>query len=198
MHEHATTHSDRAAQFYDVRSQGRIRIGIGSALVEKYLVRVQGPTNAEDDDLMVEIKEHEVSDRTACVFHPPTGGVLYPAVMQLRLGRIAPDIVAYLPRSAVGMIGTQPAWVNSWEPTYQELDIEDLRNQAELNQTAADAGQQLGRGHCAYVTEPLEAQHRYAQRESIASLRARVMASARELAEVARTAWAQEVKLLTP
>lgn len=171
---------------------GKIELGIGSALVEKYLLRIEGPSPTPDDDRIVEIKRHDNAERTGCVFHPPTGGVLYPQVMQRRLGRISPEILAYLPAEGLAKSGapqTYMFWVQSWDPDYQELDREDLASQAELEEIAHDVGLQLGRGHCSHVTAPLEAQHRFAHEASIGRLEARIVDTVRDLETIVYRAW---------
>lgn len=50
-------HPDLPSTFFTSKNAGRLTLGVGSALDDKYLVRVEGPTAAEDDDLILEIKQ---------------------------------------------------------------------------------------------------------------------------------------------
>ncbi len=186
--------------FLRLERVGRIDVGIGSALVQKFLLRVRGPSDDPLDDRIIEVKAHSSADRTSCVFHPPTGGVLYPQVMQRRLGRVSPEVLAYLPNEgfvqAGDDTGMQMYWVHSWDSEYRELELEDLKSQKELEEIAADVGLQLGRGHCSHVTAPLEAQHRFAHAESIADLQERLPAAMALLAEETLRSWQAERDLL--
>ncbi|MEM1022161.1 MAG: DUF2252 family protein [Myxococcota bacterium] len=184
----------RASQDYlDIVRVGRIDLGVGSALTQKYLLRVRGPSSDPSDDRIIEVKAHSGEDRTSCVFHPPTGGVLYPQVMQRRLGRVSPEILAYLASSGTTSNEeeqqAQTYWVRSWDPDYKELGLDELADQAELEEVAADAGLQLGRGHCSHVTAPLEAQHRFAHDRSLTGLAPRLEAAMELLALEVRSAW---------
>lgn len=189
------------AEYFELTRLGRINLGIGSALVEKYLLRVRGPSDEPGDDRIIEIKLYTATERTACVFHPPTGGVLYAQVMLRRLGRLTPEVLAYLPTEELhqGDSGdTKMFWVQSWDPDYMELKREDLRSQMELEQVAADVGLQLGRGHCSHLTAPLEDQHRFAHDGSIRRYRPRIETAAADLARAVEKAWQSERHDLQP
>ena len=188
-------------EYYELVALGHLRLGVGSALVPKFLLRLRGPSADPDDDVIVEIKQHGSEARTACVFHPPNGGVLYPQVAQLRLGRLRPEVLAFVPHVEEGRdasLDDWMCWVRSWDPGYQEIDVEDLEGD-DLLEVARDVGHQLGRGHALLVTAPLERQHRIAQHQSARALRPRIVVAARELAEEVRAAWrADREALLSP
>ena len=197
------TEPERSIGFYVPRRLGGLDLGIGSALLNKLLVRVEGPSPSDLDDRIVEVKQQDPSPKTACVYHPPTGGVLYPQVMQLRLGRLRPEILAYLPHPGLTAEAEQHRggwmyWVHSWDPGYRELKVTEIAAQSELMEIAADVGRQLGQGHCRYVTAPLEAQHRFAHHTSIEEVRDQVFVTSRLLAAQVVEDWRKERVRLQP
>ncbi len=48
---------DLPPMFFDIKHGGRLKLGVGSALDDKYLLRVEGPTDAPDDDVVLEAKK---------------------------------------------------------------------------------------------------------------------------------------------
>ena len=48
-------HPELPAHFFATKRVGRLHAGIGSALNEKYLMRVEGATPAPDDDVILEV-----------------------------------------------------------------------------------------------------------------------------------------------
>jgi len=60
-------HSDLPSYFFDVKKAGRLKMGIGSALDEKYLLRVDGATKANEDDVILEIKEVKDLHGISCI-----------------------------------------------------------------------------------------------------------------------------------
>ena len=44
------------AAFFRVKKTGRLNLGVGSALASKVLLRLEGPSSADDDDVIVEVK----------------------------------------------------------------------------------------------------------------------------------------------
>ena len=56
--------------FFDIKKSGALRMGIGSALDRKYLVRVEGPTSSDDDDVLIEAKEVKDISMIGCVTAP--------------------------------------------------------------------------------------------------------------------------------
>ena len=193
----ATTDPSRAPGYYDLLRYGQLDLGIGSALRPKFLLRIQGPSSEPTDDVLVEIKQQERTERTACVYHPPTGGVLYPQVLQLRLGRSRPEVLAFVPH-AVPALEDWHCWVRSWDPGYRELALADLESEGALRDLVLDVAGQLGRGHPRFVTAPLEGQHRQALVASHRELRDRMAALARRLRDTLLATWRVERESLSP
>src|SRR5690606_3809581 len=62
---------DLAPAFFDIRSLGILRMGVGSANEKKFLARVAGPTAAPDDDVIYEVKEVAPIAPGTCVAGDP-------------------------------------------------------------------------------------------------------------------------------
>jgi len=174
--------------YFSVVRAGWLRIGVGSAAARKVLVRVQGPTAAREDDVLIEAKEAANLDGVACLDRstaPPAIRVI-DGVRQL--GRLKHDILAVGPTEmipAAGDHGTRSLewWVSSWEPSYQELHLSDIRTPGELAAVAFDAGVQLGAGG------PQDAATRSAVLSSIAKLDARLRKETATMVEELLAGW---------
>ena len=126
--------------FFQVKKMGVLRIGIGSALSAKYLLRVEGPTAADDDDVMIEAKEIQDREGLACIQVSPGPSRIFAGEARL----------AYQPFRFPGVlhVNKKTFWVHAWTDHYQELDIQKtLQSAQELREVAFDVGVQLGRGH---------------------------------------------------
>jgi hypothetical protein len=132
--------------WFRAKKIGLLRAGIGSALSAKYLVRVEGPTNAADDDVMIEAKEVLERESLGCIQVTPGPSRIFTGEARL----------AYKPFRFPGVlyVGGKTFWVHAWTDHYVELDIQKtLLSVQELREVAYDVGVQLGRGHPKRVDE---------------------------------------------
>jgi hypothetical protein len=132
--------------YFQIKKIGLLRIGVGSALSAKYLLRVEGPTAEADDDVMLEAKEILDREGLGCIQVTPGPSRIFAGEQRL----------AYQPFRFPGVIhvGGKTFWVHAWTDYYVELDIQKtLRTPDELREVAFDAGIQLGRGHPKRVDE---------------------------------------------
>jgi uncharacterized protein DUF2252 len=181
------TFPQRPQAFYRISHLGRIEIGIGSALEPKTLIRIDGPTDAPDDDLMLEVRITAARDARDCVSRPATGGSLDVLMFASLLGQRLPEVFGFLPRE--GAREAPELWVQSWDRGYRELSLADLRSQTDLSELAIDAGTQLAGHFWTTFPEPLRGHQRFAQLRAfdMASERARDLA--RQLADETLTEW---------
>jgi hypothetical protein len=146
--------SDRpelAPGYFAVTRAGWLRMGVGSATKRKILMRVAGPTADPDDDVLLEGKEVVSLDGVGCLeaaAAPPAGRVIDGT---RQLGRLKHDILAVapavlLPAGADGAERWLEWWISSWEPTYREIHLSDLRSADDLADIAFVSGWQLGMG----------------------------------------------------
>jgi len=126
--------------YFRTKKIGLLRVGIGSALSAKYLLRIEGFTTADDDDVMIEAKEVLDREGLGCIQVTPGPSRIFAGEQRL----------AYQPFRYPGVlhVGGKTFWVHAWTDHYVELDIQkQLRSVQELREVAYDVGVQLGRGH---------------------------------------------------
>lgn len=128
------------ARFFDLKTSGGLRVGIGSARQSKYLLRVEGPSRDAADDLILEEKQMKHASVIPCA----RGDASDPARV------IAADAkFSRSPRRLLGhaRVDGELFYVHVWRVHYTEIRHEDLRDDGELEELAYDFGLQLGRGH---------------------------------------------------
>lgn len=132
--------------YFDIKKIGVLRIGIGSALSAKYLMRVEGETAAPEDDVMLEAKEVLQREGLPCIQVTTGPSRIFAGEQRL----------AYQPFRFPGVlhVGGKTFWVHAWTDHYVELDIQkSVSSPDELREVAFDVGVQLGRGHPKRVDE---------------------------------------------
>jgi len=180
-------HPERPAREYEILRLGRIDIGVGSALEKKILIRTRGPSDAPEDDLILEMRLTTRPTGRECVWRPPHGGSLHVILLTSLLGRRMPDIFGFLPQE---QDPTAPEWwVQSWDSGYREFSIDELATQTELNELAADAARQLAGHFWTKFPEPLRQYLRFAQLRAFELVDARARQLAKDLAAEAVTGW---------
>lgn len=130
---------DLAPGFFQAKSLGELRLGIGSALDRKYLVRTEGPTSASADDVLLEIKEVRDLSVASCLQNGHGAGRVL----------TSHSVIPYAPFLYPGGLEwrDQDYWVHAWTLNYRELVVEELRSADEMDEVAYEVGAQLGRGH---------------------------------------------------
>ena len=125
---------------FKVKRIGMLTMGIGSALDEKYLILFEGPTAADDDDMVVEAKQIRDLQGNPCVRTDVGASRVLDG-----MGLIAYEPFAY---AAVVPHGDKRFWMHDWTDDYQEALIGTMmRTPKDLRQIAFDAGVQMGRAH---------------------------------------------------
>jgi hypothetical protein len=142
---------DLAARYFTVVRAGWLRIGVGSAAIRKVLIRVQGPSEDPEDDVLIEAKEVANLDGLACLEDSTTPQAIRVIAGTRQLGRLQHDILAagptlLVPAAAGAAEHWLELWVSSWEPSYRELHLGDLRSSSDLGDIAFDSGVQLAAG----------------------------------------------------
>ena len=137
--------------YFTVKRAGWLRMGVGSALTRKVLIRVEGPTSDAEDDELLEAKEVANLDGVSCVEGATTPPALRIIDGARQLSRLKHDILAVGPTRLIPAAADRAKhwldwWVSSWEPSYREVRIGDLRSVKDLTEIAYDAGVQLGAG----------------------------------------------------
>jgi hypothetical protein len=145
-----------APKYFAVTRAGWLRMGVGSALARKVLIRVQGPTSDPDDDVLLEAKEVTNLDGVRCLESPAAPPAIRVIDGTRQLGRLKHDILAVGPTMLIPAAADRAEhwldwWVSSWEPSYREVHVKDLRSVKDLAEIAFDSGVQLGSGKLSAV-----------------------------------------------
>ncbi len=141
---------DLAPAFFDIRSLGVLRMGVGSVNEKKFLARVAGATTAPDDDVIYEVKEVARIEPGTCVAGDPERDPSRVIRGQARLSGVHQRFLGF-----VEMDGRK-FYVHTWRVNYTELDVDDIAVALDLAEVAYDVGVQLGRGHPAEMAEAAE------------------------------------------
>jgi hypothetical protein len=179
---------DLASGYFAVTRAGWLRLGVGSAVVRKVLIRVQGPTAASEDDVLLEAKEAVNLDGLGCVEGRTTPRAERIIDGTRQLGRLRHEILAVGPPLLIPAAGDRSQhllewWVSSWEPSYRELRLSDLRSVEDLADIAFDSGVQLGAG------ELHDSAARKAALSSLAQLEGRLRKETSSLVEELLAGW---------
>lgn len=175
--------------FLHRKAVGWLHIGIGSALTPKLLIRIEGPTTEDEDDLILEAKQVGPFESGACVSIPRESENTRVVEGIRQIGRLPQLILVALP----GLVGNDPEsrgwWVKSWDRTFLEVGVDDYRTPAELREVAHDAGAQLGSSNLLGPTGEVQATQRRRELEAITRLQPRIRTVAHELAIAVTDAW---------
>ena len=178
--------ADRAgmpASFFSIKKVGRPTLGIGSALDEKYLFRIEGWSKEAEDDQILEAKLVRPLSDVDCV-RTEQGPERVPRGMAL---------IAYAPFPFSGLLTHRGRtfWVHGWTDDYVELSIDSsIASPQDLRQVAYDVGIQLGRAHPKEVAgEDFPPDLRGILLQATRRSEARIRKSIDELAEATVEAW---------
>lgn len=169
--------------FFKIKIGGRLDAGIGSAHAQKFLVRIEGPTPAPDDDLIMEAKELEPGALGSCM----RGGDLDATRVITGQSQLANTPQRFL--AGVNIRGKQ-FYSHTWLVHYTELTASDVTSGADLEQLAEDVGLQLGRGHArALPDDPRASCLRAELKRALHLVGPRLARDAMELAAEVTRAW---------
>jgi hypothetical protein len=169
----------RPESFYAIRRLGAIEMGLGSALERKLLIRIAGPTADPGDDVILEARNHSLPEYRGCVWRP-TGGSLNVFMLTSLLAHPLPKVFGILPNPAGDEL--PEIWIQSWEPGYRELSLADIRDQADVDALATDAGTQLAGHFWSTSPEALRGYQRFTQLRAFELTERRARDLARTLA----------------
>jgi uncharacterized protein DUF2252 len=178
---------DRPAAFYEIVRLGALQMGVGSALQPKVLFRIQGPTDAAADDLVVEARSMPPPSGRECAWRPAHGGAFQPLFFMSILGPRMPDIFGLVALDEDP--GRPQFWAQSWEPGYRELAVADIQSDADLVALAEDAGRQIAGHVWTRFPEMLRAYQSHAQLRAFDMVEVRARDMARDFATEIVAEW---------
>jgi hypothetical protein len=166
----AEQHPELPPHFFEIENAGRLKIGIGSALDEKYLFEVEGPTKARADNVILEMKEVRDLHEISCIL--PAGFVNFAL--------------------SKGDERDKMFWVHEWADNYHELSIRtSFQTAADLHDIAYDAGVQLGLGHPKSIAESYSNHLRGRLLITVAELQEKLDRTISDLTQQTIAAWQQ-------
>lgn len=177
---------DLPPEYFEIVDLGYLRMGIGSALDLKYLVRIRGAGDDPLDDQVLEVKQVRDLGDIDCI--TTSRG---PDPFRILVGQAR---IAYEPYGLLGYLRMRGLtfWIHAWVENYRELEAGDeLPSVDELVEVAYDVGVQLGRGHPNKIGAPLDLQLRREQMRLLARDRDLIRRERRELTSLVVEAWRQ-------
>ena len=183
MHEQ---HPELDPRYFEIVEVGYLRLGIGSALDRKYLVRIRGAEDAADDDVMLELKQVRDLHAIDCI---SVGRGNEP--LRILIGQ---SLIAYQPYGLLGYVlfDDLTFWIHAWVDNYAEVSIlESFRSPSELADVAYDIGQQLGRGHTNQVAPNLDLQVRQTLLRQLTRDESQIREISLDMARQVNDAWAE-------
>ena len=136
------------ASFFRIKKTGRLNLGVGSALASKLILRVEGPSTADDDDMIIEAKRTGDLTGVSCLAVGAPGAVRVVTGSE-QIGRLRHEILMVLRLDRTVTSDAERWWLRNWDPSYREVDVADYLSGDEIVEVAHDVGAQLGRGHMA-------------------------------------------------
>lgn len=128
----------RPASFFAIKKVGRTKLGIGSALTRKYLLIVEGESKAENDDVVIELKEVADLSAVPCIQGIPSGAA--DAKRDEQKGPLGKKLLV------PALLPDKKFWVNEWLSNYEEAKIKRLGAE-DLRALSFEAGLVLAREH---------------------------------------------------
>jgi hypothetical protein len=151
------------------------------------LIRIAGPSDLPDDDLILEGRITTPPDPRDCISRPATGGSLHALMFTALLSQRLPEVFGFFPREDART--EEELWIQSWDPGHRELSIADLRSQSDLDELATDAATQLAGHFWTNFPEQLRGHQRFAQLRALEMTDQRARTLAAELARETVSEW---------
>jgi uncharacterized protein DUF2252 len=137
--------------YFRIARAGWLRMGIGSATAKKVLIRVDGPSTRQEDDVLLEAKAIRALADVRCLETPKSRPTFRVITGNEQLGRLKHDILVAGPEVPIPELSSEGPnlsdwWIRSWEPSYREIGLDDFESVEELASVVYDSGAQLGAG----------------------------------------------------
>jgi uncharacterized protein DUF2252 len=180
--------------YFNVLHAGWLHMGVGSAASRKILMRVRGPSSDPADDEILEAKAIRKLDGLRCLEAPRGRPTIRVILGSQQLGRLRHHILAAapeveIPEMTIGDQHLRNWWLRSWEASYREVALDDLRNVEDLSDIVYDSGVQLGAGSTHGASKSEQAALATRSLASMAALEPRFRKEAEDLVEEMLRAW---------
>jgi hypothetical protein len=192
-----TERPDLPRGYLEVVRAGWLRVGVGSAVRPKILIRIQGASRAPEDDQLVEMKQVRDLEGLPCLEAQATVQPTLRVILgTTQIGRLRHNILVAGPELVVPELVARGRelrewWMKSWDPYYRELRLDDLRSANDLAEIAYDAGVQLGTGSFKEEPGSLDRSDRERQLRSLARLEQRIRQRTSRLVDELLAGWTE-------
>jgi hypothetical protein len=185
---------DLAPGYFRVVRAGWLSSGVGSAVSQKILIRVQGPSDDPADDELLEAKKIEDLLGIGCLKTPTVQPTLRIIDGSKQLGRLKYSILVagpelFIPEVMARGQRLQDWWIRSLDPSYRQVSLTDLQSAGDLAAISYDAGVQLGAGRLQDQTVLLSAYDRKRLSVAAAKLEKRYRQEASRLVDDLLRGW---------
>jgi hypothetical protein len=185
---------DLTPEYFRVVRAGSVKIGVGSAVIPKIMVRVRGPSDDPADDELLESKKIGDLSGLRCLKTPTVQPTLRIIDGSKQLGRLKHNIMAAGPELIIPEVMAtgerlQDWWIRSMDPSYREVRLTELQSVRDLAAISYDAGVQLGSGRLQDKTVPLSGYDRQRLSAVVAKLEKRYRQEASKLVDDLLRGW---------
>ena len=185
----ATGESRMPPGYFAVKRIGALQMGVGSRRLPKLLVRVEGPTAASADDVILEEKSPAANlTGLTCMALPAQSPAVGVVMGVQRVGRLDHEVLTLVPAPIEGPTELKHWWIHDWSPSYSEIEISMLESPAELIELAEDAGVQLG-SSCLRALGASDFERRRRVSRSVVVMDSRIREVARRITDEMYVAW---------
>jgi Uncharacterized protein conserved in bacteria (DUF2252) len=186
--------SDLTPEYFRVVHAGSLKIGVGSAILPKIMVRVRGPSDDPADDELLESKKIGDLSGLSCLKTPAVQPTLRIIDGSKQLGRLKHNIMAAGPELIIPEVVAsgerlQDWWIRSLDPSYREVRLAELQSVSDLAAISYDAGVQLGSGRLQNNTVPLSGYDRQRLSAVVAKLEKQYRQEASKLVDELLRGW---------
>jgi len=185
---------DLTPEYFRVVRAGSVKMGVGSAVIPKIMVRVRGPSDDPADDELLESKKIGDLSGLSCLKTPTVQPTLRIIDGSKQLGRLKHNIMAAGPELIIPEVMAtgerlQDWWIRSMDPSYREVRLTELQSVRDLAAISYDAGVQLGSGRLQDKTVPLSGYDRQRLSAVVAKLEKRYRQEASKLVDDLLRGW---------
>ena len=185
---------DLTPEYFRVVRAGSVKMGVGSAVIPKIMVRVRGPSDDPADDELLESKKIGDLSGLRCLKTPTVQPTLRIIDGSKQLGRLKHNIMAAGPELIIPEVMAtgerlQDWWIRSFDPSYREVRLTEFQSVRDLAAISYDAGVQLGSGRLQDKTVPLSGYDRQRLSAVVAKLEKRYRQEATKLVDDLLHGW---------
>ena len=180
--------------FFTVKAGGKLDLGIGSANAEKFLARLEGPTSAPDNDVVLEAKALRTAGFASCMREISLDATRVESAAQMQMSCPRPAALSRRNDNP----GQALLHARVAGPVHGALGRRHPQRGGALRGIAEDVGLQLGRGHAKTKDPANVARLRSELRDAAKRIEPDVVNESYELAVEVSSTWRRFRAALPP